>query len=125
MEFFGITMYGFPDPIKSLLRNDYKEPSKPISLEERMAKGSKQTLAEMLSELDVYIGSADGYTYNSHDRLSRMRIKYVRKPVGPTDMYRYAGTDAQNCGFWTDDPAIKNSKWHLKTVFKHKHRSSI
>lgn len=29
MEFFGLTFYGFTDPIKDMMKEDYQEPKKP------------------------------------------------------------------------------------------------
>lgn len=39
MEWFGLTLYGFPDPIKDIMRPDYKEPRVPPTLFEAIEKG--------------------------------------------------------------------------------------
>lgn len=41
MEWFGLTLYGFPDPIKDMMRPDYKEPTVPPSFNEAVEKGLK------------------------------------------------------------------------------------
>lgn len=35
-----------------------------------------------MTELDCYIGHADGFAYGSYDRLIRTRKKGIVKPVG-------------------------------------------
>lgn len=44
--------------------------------------GAKPNFSQLISELDCYIGHADGYSYGSYDRLLRMRKKGIVKPVG-------------------------------------------
>lgn len=82
MEWFGLTIYGVPDPIKDIMRPDYVEPTVQPHINEIIAKGSKKTFSELIAELDVYLGTADGYAYRSYDRLLRMRNKGMFKPVG-------------------------------------------
>lgn len=39
MEWFGITTYGYEDPIKDMMRKDYKEPLRPKNLVKLEAAG--------------------------------------------------------------------------------------
>lgn len=52
-----------------------------------------------MAKLDCHVGNVDGYAYGSYDRLSRMRKKGVFKPIGPSDMYKYPGTDSMKYGW--------------------------
>lgn len=110
MEWFGITQYGFQDPIKDMMRPDYIEPTKPEVLDVENYNGPKR-FAELVTELDVYLGHCDGYAYKSYDRLIRMRKKGMFKPVGPYDMYKYPGTRAMIFGWFIEDEALKNETW--------------
>ncbi|KAJ8927019.1 hypothetical protein NQ314_020582 [Rhamnusium bicolor] len=120
MEFFGLTSYGFSDPIKDMMRTDYKEPDKPPTnlLEDG---DSGKNFCDRIKELDCYIGFTDGYAYKSWDRLSRMRTKYVFKPVGPYDMYRYSGATSMDYGWWQSDPVLASTlnteNWYKPRVF--------
>ncbi|KAF2899723.1 hypothetical protein ILUMI_06449 [Ignelater luminosus] len=125
MEWFGITLYGFPDYFKDLMRPDYKEPEVQPDLYEVIAKGTNKRFTELVSELDCYIGRADGYAYKSYDRLIRMRKKGMFKPVGPTDMYNYPGTDFMRPGFWLADPDLKGETWYKPRTFQPKPYTEI
>ncbi|KAK4884174.1 hypothetical protein RN001_000445 [Aquatica leii] len=120
MEWFGLTTYGYPDSIKYLMREDYKEPTKQLTVYEELAKGSKKRFSELVTEIDVYLGRTDGYSHKSLDRLKKMRRKGVVAPLGPTDKYRYAGTEAQNFSFWKEDSVLQNSDWYKGRVYKPK-----
>ncbi|XP_050306323.1 uncharacterized protein LOC126743329 [Anthonomus grandis grandis] len=105
MEFFGLTQYGFSNPIKDMMRDDYKEPKKPPEGEAESEK-MKKSFGEKIKELDCYIGTANGFAYGSSDRLLRMRRKYMWKPVGPFEMHKYPGVNSMNYGWWNYDPAL-------------------
>lgn len=115
MEFFGISLYGYPDFIKELMRPDYKEPEDLAEpLPDHMQGGHKPTYSELLTKLDCYLGHCNGYAYKSYDRLIKMRNKGIFKPVGPSDMYKYPGTRAMEFGFFLADPALCCETWHLR-----------
>ncbi|KAK4884172.1 hypothetical protein RN001_000443 [Aquatica leii] len=120
MEWFGLTMCGYQNYLKSTMRPDYKEPEKILSVNEQLKLGTKKPLSDLLKELDVYIGHYDGYAYDSLDRIKRQKQKGIRKPVDPNKMFRYAATEAQNYGFWIDDPALNLNDWHKKSLYKPK-----
>ncbi|KAL1518332.1 hypothetical protein ABEB36_001971 [Hypothenemus hampei] len=101
MEFFGLTQYGFSNPVKDMIREDYKEPKSP-----NHQINSTKSFSEKIRELDCYIGTADGYAYGSNDRLNRMRRKYLWKPIGPNDIYKYPGTNSMNYGWWNYDSSL-------------------
>lgn len=113
-----MTSYGFSDPIKDMIRPDYKEPveKSPINFEE-VKRRSGQMFSDSVKELDCYLGNVDGYAYGSWDRLSRMRRKYVIKPVGPGDMYLYPGTSSMKCGWWMCDPDLKDGWYKPRMVY--------
>lgn len=69
MEFFGVTQNGVSNPIKDIMREDYKEPHAPVIKD----KTKEIDYGEELRELDCYIGHADGYAYKSNERLRYMR----------------------------------------------------
>nr|CAI5818200.1 unnamed protein product [Callosobruchus analis] len=113
MEFFGLTSYGFSDPIKDMMRDDYTEPkSPPINILEVSDKKGGDFF-QSIKELDCYIGYADGYAYRSWERLQKMKRKYVVKPVGPVDMYKYPGVCSMQYGWWNSDPLLAEDKWYL------------
>ncbi|XP_023311428.1 uncharacterized protein LOC111692009 [Anoplophora glabripennis] len=115
MEFFGLTAYGVSDPIKDMMRPDYQEPTEPPK--DIHSDDSKGNFCERIKELDCYIGFTDGYAYRSWDRLTRMRKKYVFKPVGPYEMYLYPGVNSMCYGWWYSDPLLERNKsspnWYL------------
>ncbi|XP_076264653.1 uncharacterized protein LOC143198917 [Rhynchophorus ferrugineus] len=108
MEFFGLTSYGFSAPIKDMLRDDYTEPENPVSNKFVKMGKDEHSFTEKMKELDCYLGEVDGFAYRSSDRLTRMRRKYLFKPVGPCDMYRYPGVNSMKYGWWNNDPDIRN-----------------
>lgn len=95
-------------------------------------RGASANFSQLISELDCYIGHADGFAYGSYDRLIRMRRKGIVKPVGnkhlwsfdhslcfhfilslgPNDMYKKPATNAQNFGWWNYDPSVVGQHWH-------------
>ncbi|XP_030767333.1 uncharacterized protein LOC115891072 [Sitophilus oryzae] len=115
MEFFGLTSYGFSSPIKDMLREDYREPEKPDSSNLEANSKDKRSFSEKIKEVDCYLGPADGYAYGSNDRLMKMRKKYIFKPVGPCDIYRYPGVNSMNHGWWQYDQDLaklsKEDNW--------------
>ncbi|KAG5875465.1 hypothetical protein JTB14_028840 [Gonioctena quinquepunctata] len=113
MEFFG---NGYSNPIKDMMRSDYKEPDTPPKNAFEVENKSGQNFSERIKELDCYIGFTDGYAYRSWDRLTRMRTKYVWKPVGPTDMYRYAGATSMEHGWWISDPDLVGEWYRPRTI---------
>ncbi|KAF5294153.1 hypothetical protein FQA39_LY13524 [Lamprigera yunnana] len=125
MEWFGITAFGHPDYIKSMMREDYKEPEKLPSMLETIEKGTKQPIAELMRELDVYIGQYDGFQYKSAERMKKQQKKGAVKPIAPNMMYRYPMTDAQNFGFWMNDSALTCEDWYKSTVYKPKSFTEI
>lgn len=90
-------------------------------------------MGDLITELDCYIGHADGFAYGSYDRLTRMRKKGIPKPagnkiiydativkvdpIGPNNMYKYPGSDAMKFGFWRDDPFIVGQTWYKPAKF--------
>ncbi|KAJ8951722.1 hypothetical protein NQ318_012572 [Aromia moschata] len=107
MEFFGLTSYGVGDPVKDFMRPDYKEPEiPPTNLLE--AGDDSKSFCERIKEIDCYIGFTDGYSYKSWDRLARMKKKYVIKPVGPCEMYKYPGVTSMNYGWFQCNSDLKN-----------------
>ncbi|KAJ8925439.1 hypothetical protein NQ315_009272 [Exocentrus adspersus] len=104
MEFFGLTSYGVSDPIKDMMRPDYQEPTSPS--DNTLTASSDKSFCEKIKELDCYIGFTDGFAYRSWDRLTRMRKKYVFKPVGPYEMYLYPGANSMEYGWFHSDPSL-------------------
>ncbi|CAG9763313.1 unnamed protein product [Ceutorhynchus assimilis] len=121
MEFFGLSQYGVTDPIRDILRDDYKEPTITIGFgapDQEIT--DNRHWSEKIRELDCYLGNADGYAYGSQDRLTRMRRKYMWKPVGPVDMYKYPGVNSMNFGWWHFDPELtkltREQDWYKPRV---------
>lgn len=112
MEWFGITYWGFSNAFRDMIKPGYVEPTEFRNLLEAEAAGKLQKpFYEELRSLDTYMDEVDGYAYRSNERLHRMRTKGLRKPVGPTEMYRYPGCISMEIGWWVDDPALKDAKW--------------
>lgn len=44
MEWFGLTLYGVPVPVKDIMRPDYKEPTVPPTFLEAVEKGEMHFL---------------------------------------------------------------------------------
>ncbi|XP_050501517.1 uncharacterized protein LOC126881336 [Diabrotica virgifera virgifera] len=112
MDFFGLTFYGSSDPFSDMVRADYIEPIAPPKNPLKAESKVKKSLSEKIKILDCYIGHADGYAYRSHERLEKMKRKYVRKPDGPIDMYNYPGTTAMEIGWWQTDTTLDSETWH-------------
>lgn len=123
MEWFGITCYGVPDPIKDLVRDDYHEPEDAPPSKDIVLNNPTKPLTELVKQLDCYIGPIDGYAYRSHDRLARMRIKGTAKPVGPYEMYRRPATTSMNYGFC--DPDLIGKSWYKQRDFRPRPRTDI
>ncbi|KAB0803913.1 hypothetical protein PPYR_00883 [Photinus pyralis] len=125
MEWFGITMYGYPDPLKAYMRDDYVEPEVQPTVYEQLAKGTKKQFADLLATIDVYIGRADGYSYKSIDRYKRMKRRGVPKPVAPNEMYSHPLTTAMETSFWTNDPELQDADWYKKRSYQPKPSTDI
>ncbi|XP_022911841.1 uncharacterized protein [Onthophagus taurus] len=112
MDTYGVTIFGVTDPIKDMIRKDYVEPQVQGDLIEMEKQGKlRKPFYEIISEIDCYVGKVDGYAYRSYDRLARMRKKGNFKPVGPLEMYNYAGCTSMQPGWWTGDPALEGELW--------------
>ncbi|KAJ9586278.1 hypothetical protein L9F63_020072 [Diploptera punctata] len=103
MDFLGLTQKGYVDPIRQMMREDYKEPGLEVKIKppQRMRN---------LVVLDVYTYQVDGFARGSNDLLRRLRIKHMRKPVGPLEMYRVPGCVSMEAGWWLVDDGKVN--WH-------------
>lgn len=94
MEWFGLSLYGCPDPIKDMMRPDYKEPvDPPTGTHHRQNFRSSyipfwkfhpepEVNIILRPEFECNSGPPDGFAYNSHRRLIALRNKAIRKPVG-------------------------------------------
>ncbi|KAK5648939.1 hypothetical protein RI129_003831 [Pyrocoelia pectoralis] len=121
MEWFGLTLYGYPDSIKAFMRDDYVEPV----VQQTTNLGSKKPFAELLTTIDIYIGRTDGYCYKSIDRYKKMRQRGVRKPVAPNEMYSEPITTAMDMSFWTNDPDLQLTDWYKKRSYRPKPSTDI
>ncbi|XP_024937517.1 uncharacterized protein LOC112493890 [Cephus cinctus] len=115
MEMFGLTLTGYSNFIKEVIKEDYKEPrilpnNKEI-LDIRLRKNPLKTFSEVYNEIDPILGTGDGFSYGSHERLRLQRKKGLTKPVGPTDIYRIPVSRSQEIGFWIKDPLLEESTW--------------
>ncbi|XP_045483274.1 uncharacterized protein LOC123688691 [Harmonia axyridis] len=97
----------------SILRTDFKDPPNLITNQKHLLASGKTSVYEILRELDVYYGMADGFSYRSNGRLASTKFKHKRKSVGPTDYFIYPATVNMDYGFWTADPVLKDDKWYV------------
>ncbi|KAF7408842.1 hypothetical protein HZH68_003768 [Vespula germanica] len=119
MEMFGLTLTGYGNYFTETLNKDYQEPVilpniKEI-LEERLRRHKNRSFSEVYNKLDPILGTTDGFSYGSNERMYLQRKKGLWKPVGPTDMYRIPTTRAQEIGFWTKDSLLSEANWFKST----------
>lgn len=87
MAFFGLTNYGVSDYFKFIKKPEYVEPEKSLDLDGWIKKdGGKKTVFELISQLmyevDMDRGQADGYAYKSRKRVDKLRELGYFKPDG-------------------------------------------
>lgn len=84
-------------------------------LEERLRLNKNKSFSEVYNKLDPILGTADGFSYGSNERMYLQRKKGLWKSVGPTDMYRIPTTRSQEIGFWTKDSLLSEANWIKST----------
>ncbi|KAL3284829.1 hypothetical protein HHI36_018968 [Cryptolaemus montrouzieri] len=93
------------------LRTDYQEPNDLETNKRELLLSGKASFYEILREVDVYYGMADGFNYGSYGRYCATRSKHVRKTAGPVELFRIPVTESMKCGFFFNDPLLKPESW--------------
>lgn len=89
MDLFSVTCHGHGAPFLDGLRPGYKEPLN-ISYEDKYSlpevdpNDTKSTVLNYPRTMDVYVGTYNGYSYSSHDRMAKTQGKGFRRSVGRT-----------------------------------------
>ncbi|KAK2581798.1 hypothetical protein KPH14_002271 [Odynerus spinipes] len=112
---FGLTLTGYGNYFTEMLNDAYREPDKLPNikeiLEERLRRNATKSFNEVYNKLDPILGTADGFSYASYERMYLQKKKGLWKPVGPTNIYRIPATEAQEIGFWTKDSLLSDADW--------------
>ncbi|CAH1775052.1 unnamed protein product [Owenia fusiformis] len=99
MSFFGLTQLGYQNTIKSGVTPPTKLP--PIDNE-------KYKLASIVP-IDQVSGYGKG-PEGSYVEFTRQRMKHIRKPQGPTEIWRIPLTTSSRCGWWQKDKPLKEKE---------------